>query len=1216
MEDYDTFVQHRLHQMRRNEEGHDDPSPASSAIRFCGQQILPPLLSGEQREEMQRHRDAAQKSAPRRKLKDDARMAHVQAILHSVQLRKTPTLEELLQESETEAKSSYSQPTSGGSPSQGSYFIGSKDSLLLSPPPERKDGDGASLPPLTSTTYSAFYASNMTPQQNYQEGCLADRHYSQQGSPPRSRNGVSQSVSSSYVTYETVENTISVSGGTDAGRESQAFGSPVGTHNMGVFFLHNTSNTIAKMPDIISHPPIDGEELERSGLESSFSNNFIEIRDICCSLTREDSVVCEDSPVEPAESSHVDSTQGGDNLPVTTALDREKDNPLDRTEGPVPSSENSGLSDNPEFSQTLSPHHCLGAETHIQHGPTETAPAHNRVDDAELSEEPYRLSLQALLKKSQEYRRRQRMLRNQAKNTKIQERTQEQSRTRTEEQSLSDKENDEFPHKGTVTAEGKKTKERRGTSIPSVETSLKKSLENENEFFMKRPCFKSESAHLRGDGNTKEMSCDEERTTFKNNKRNISQMVITEPKQQHMLTETSPVQEAFYLTTCPAALQKGTGKYHNIPEPNFCRSPVHCKSKGSIKDGEDVDGAETSDRKVLVSIALNEDRKVEEVNPGDQNSLLVGPPTMNPVVEGNVTSVSAKSSLHIDQLESNLSSLKELISDLESTLTKNLGNRGRTESNTQSELSFEGADCPEQIKNEQHAQLRQSRREDEDSSDAERDQRCAEPLSRQSPDHFNNMHEHTEAEPSVSDTQDAVTVQEKGTEAVNVSELRLVKTLATERGKEKGTCVEGLTKSYGQYGGCRKQQPPAKCVLSVAQRLRIPDVFRNDPPESTAPQVSSGFSDTSNHPVESRTEIAVEGQDSSHLPSLNQSYDVDAPSGLWLLESSGSDLGARDHRVQEKHLTPDSGSEGQGEVSKVKRRLLMHMTEEMWERSADGSVVRPDSSTPRAAVRWHGGHCSETDKQEQLKQAHAAQVRALQDEHRRQQEELLQALAARYRLLQSVSFPCSMSSSRLGDTLTFSPLSQTSGALSEHYRPLLLAAVKGFLTRRLLRTERVAQLVRTIRDTQQFLQALQQQSPARGEFISRQDLLLQERVTLQLRAARYEVNDIFFSLSAAERMQLISWDRELARERELRRQSGHTGHPKGRSSLSAATQKSLERKRGVMIQKRAAGRNRGAVKRSGLSAGFSAERPLETKQGQLRFNPQGVPKSTYSSRPR
>lgn len=45
----------------------------------------------------------------------------------------------------------------------------------------------------------------------------------------------------------------------------------------------------------------------------------------------------------------------------------------------------------------------------------------------------------------------------------------------------------------------------------------------------------------------------------------------------------------------------------------------------------------------------------------------------------------------------------------------------------------------------------------------------------------------------------------------------------------------------------------------------------------------------------------------------------------------------------------------------------------------------------------------------------------------------------------------------------FPLLPQSSIALSEHHRPLLAAAVKGFLTRRLLRTQRVMQLVRTIR---------------------------------------------------------------------------------------------------------------------------------------------------------
>lgn len=43
-----------------------------------------------------------------------------------------------------------------------------------------------------------------------------------------------------------------------------------------------------------------------------------------------------------------------------------------------------------------------------------------------------------------------------------------------------------------------------------------------------------------------------------------------------------------------------------------------------------------------------------------------------------------------------------------------------------------------------------------------------------------------------------------------------------------------------------------------------------------------------------------------------------------------------------------------------------------------------------AAGQWCEGLGSQRDKREQLKEIHAAQVRALQEEHRRQQEELLQ----------------------------------------------------------------------------------------------------------------------------------------------------------------------------------------------------------------------------------
>ncbi|XP_020510049.2 centriolar coiled-coil protein of 110 kDa isoform X1 [Labrus bergylta] len=1183
MEDYDTFVQIRLSHLRKREEEKEKPLPSSSLIRFYGKPVLPPLLSEEQREEMQRHREAAQKAAVHRKVKDDPRMTHVQTILHSVHLRTTPTLEELLQESEIYTTSSYLHKINDGSGSPSSHFQGTKDDVSLSSPPNRKENNDVALPPFTSTAYSAFLATSVTPRQ---EGCHMDPCYSQNGSQPSSFNGVSH-LSLGYVTYENVENATGVTVGIDSGRESNGFVTSKGADSMNGYFLHNTSNTIAKMPDIISYPPIDGEELERSGLESSFCKDFEDVEDICGTTLQEDSVICESSEGEKSESWLENSTEDEANISVSTLLDLDKDQTLDRVEG------HSGFSDNPESSQTSCPHLCPAKEEHLKDDHTDTEQADIHGDEEESSEEPYRLSLQALLKKSQEYRRRQRMLRNQAKNSKIKERTQEQPKARTEEPSLSDKENDEFPLKGSVTAEGKKTKESRGNIIQSVEMSPKKSWDNDGRIESEE---KTVSTTSTGDENIKEMTGVEEETTLRNNKLNISPELMTEFKeisafarQQPMSTETSPVQEAFSLTTSPSDFHRGGGKYKTILAPHFCRSPVRCKSSVQDKIALDETG--------LLNTGLNKNLSVEGFNFGPQNIHTTVSSKVNVMNEGDLAGVSTMSSQHIDQLESNLSGLKVLISDLESTLTENFRNQGLNGSK-QTQSNDEDSN--------------------EDSNDAEQNQN--ELLRRQSLNNSKNSHEDSGSDPSINYMDDGPVIkQRKGTEEVNLSELRLVKTLVTERGKEKCSTNDRLTKSYRHHGGSIKQQPTAKCLLSAAQRLRIPDIFRNVASEAAAPSNVSVLSDTSNHPVDRRNEAAEGSHNSTCSPSLNQSYDVDAPSGLWLLEGSGSDFGTIGHLFEEKHLTPESESEGQSGISKVKRRLLMHMTEDKQDRSADvfrgaDSVVRPNSSTPRAAMGWSADHKSVNDRQEQLKQAHAAQVRALQDQHRRQQEELLQALAERFRLLQSVSFPCSMSSSRLGDTLTFTSISQPSSTLSERCRPLLLSAVKGFLTRRLLRTEKVAQLVRTVRDTQQLLQALQQQqSPGRGEFSSRQDLLLQERAALQLRAARYEVNDIFFSLSTGERMQLISWDRELAMEREHRRQSGNTGHPRGKSSLSAATQKSLERKKEMMMQKKAAAKNR---TRTGHTAESSAKQPLEKKRGQFKANPQRVPKSTYSSRPR
>ncbi|XP_059385968.1 uncharacterized protein si:ch73-100l22.3 isoform X2 [Carassius carassius] len=268
---------------------------------------------------------------------------------------------------------------------------------------------------------------------------------------------------------------------------------------------------------------------------------------------------------------------------------------------------------------------------------------------------------------------------------------------------------------------------------------------------------------------------------------------------------------------------------------------------------------------------------------------------------------------------------------------------------------------------------------------------------------------------------------------------------------------------------------------------------------------------------------------------IGSSYDVDVPSGLW------------------KQLTPETG--GHEGVSRVKRRLLMNEDAAFSPGWETGSTL---CSTPR-------GLQSSAQMQED-------QVTALMEEECRQQQDLLQSLALRYQFLRSVSFPCPSTGSRLEDT----PSSLTASSFNTHAeltdasrscvsvscRPLLAAVMRGFLTRRLLRTDRVSQLITTITDTRMFLLSLTEVS------CSKHDVLLQERVSLQLRAARDELHQIFFSMSSSDQMKMIRCDRQLSRERQLR-----THDHKVKGSLSAATRKALERKK-LKLQRKTADRKK------------------------------------------
>ncbi|XP_063790480.1 centriolar coiled-coil protein of 110 kDa isoform X2 [Pseudophryne corroboree] len=147
------------------------------------------------------------------------------------------------------------------------------------------------------------------------------------------------------------------------------------------------------------------------------------------------------------------------------------------------------------------------------------------------------------------------------------------------------------------------------------------------------------------------------------------------------------------------------------------------------------------------------------------------------------------------------------------------------------------------------------------------------------------------------------------------------------------------------------------------------------------------------------------------------------------------------------------------------------------------------------------------------------------------------------------------------------PLTRAKTRWSQVYSPQMLrkfnklsALAKGFLTRRLMQTEKLKNLRQTVKDTAEFIKTFQTEVPLSRGTVSSQDISLQERVLAQLRAALYEIHDIFFTLDTAERMNILVLDRELRREK-LIRQMEKIKSPRDRLILSSATQKSLDRKK-------------------------------------------------------
>ncbi|NWU91800.1 CP110 protein, partial [Upupa epops] len=124
----------------------------------------------------------------------------------------------------------------------------------------------------------------------------------------------------------------------------------------------------------------------------------------------------------------------------------------------------------------------------------------------------------------------------------------------------------------------------------------------------------------------------------------------------------------------------------------------------------------------------------------------------------------------------------------------------------------------------------------------------------------------------------------------------------------------------------------------------------------------------------------------------------------------------------------------------------------------------------------------------------------------------------------------------------------------------ITAVAKGFLTRRLLQTEKLKHIKQTVKDTMEFIKNFQSEAPLKRGNVSAQDASLHERVMAQLRAALYDIHDIFFTMEASERMNILRHDREVRKEKMLR-QMDKVKSPRERATLSTATQKSLDRKK-------------------------------------------------------
>ncbi|GIY36313.1 uncharacterized protein CEXT_466651 [Caerostris extrusa] len=142
----------------------------------------------------------------------------------------------------------------------------------------------------------------------------------------------------------------------------------------------------------------------------------------------------------------------------------------------------------------------------------------------------------------------------------------------------------------------------------------------------------------------------------------------------------------------------------------------------------------------------------------------------------------------------------------------------------------------------------------------------------------------------------------------------------------------------------------------------------------------------------------------------------------------------------------------------------------------------------------------------------------------------------------------------------------------------LPAFVKGYLTRRLFKTERVQGLIKTLQDTAVLIGKLSEELTLKGDAVSEHDVDFHRQLIVQLMTTFHNVYDIFCTISIKERMKIISESRSFEQKKKAvdkgndssasvvtEKASASASASLGRTKLSAATLKALERKKEVFF---------------------------------------------------